>query len=181
MSNSRRGRIDLAHVVWLSHKVGWKVKSIPVMQWRLKGNADVRKGCNEGVDVWLVGSVRLETTGWVEFIANLVESSTGRVECSAERFDSSTVRVSAVRVSADRFESSILHVELGTVHDESIALLHIFLNNWKWWRRCVNVVYCDRVDGEKSESIRWCCKVVSNLREKLQYLQTKEKGENRMK
>ena len=162
MSNSRRGRIDLAHVVWLSHKVGWKVKSIPVMQWRWKGNADVGKGSNEGTDVWLVGSMRSTTTRRVEFIANLVESSTGRVECSAERFDSSTVRVEC---SAYRFESSILQVEIGIVQDELIALLHIFLNNWKWWKRCVNVVYCNRVDGDKSEVIRWCCKVIPNLRE----------------
>ena len=146
MSNSRRGRIDLIHAVWLSHKVGWKVKSIPVMQWRLKGNADVGKDCNEGTGILLVASVR-------QFESVRFES----VRVSSVRVGS--VRVSSVRVSSDRFESSMLQGELGSIQDELITLLHIFLNNWKWWKRCVNVVYCDRVDGEKSEAIRWCCKV----------------------
>ena len=37
--------------------------------------------------------------------------------------------VSTVRVSSDRFESSMLQGELGSIQDELIALLHIFLNN----------------------------------------------------
>ena len=37
--------------------------------------------------------------------------------------------VSTVRVSSDRLESSMLQGELGSIQDELIALLHIFLNN----------------------------------------------------
>ena len=68
-----------------------------------------------------------------------------------------TVRVEFI---ADQFELSTLQFELVIVQVESIALWHIFLNNWKWWKRCVSVVYCGRVDGEKSEAIQWFWKVV---------------------
>ena len=37
--------------------------------------------------------------------------------------------VNTVRVSSDRFESSVLQSELGSTQDELIAVLHIFLNN----------------------------------------------------
>ena len=70
------------------------------------------KGCNEGTGIWLVASVR-------QFESVRFESV---------RFGS--VRgVSTVRVSSDRLESSMLQGELGSIQDELIALLHIFLNN----------------------------------------------------
>ena len=112
------------------------MKSIPVMQWRLKGNADVGKGCNEGTGVWLVTSVRqFESVRFVELVVGLVIESVryGSVRFGSVRFGSvrvGSVRgVSTVRVSSDRFESSMLQGELGSTQDELIALLHIFLNN----------------------------------------------------
>ena len=105
------------------------MKSIPVMQWRLKGNADVGKGCNEGTGVWLVTCVRLfESVRFVELVVGLVIES---VRFGSFRFGSvrGVSGVSTVRVSSDRFESSMLQGELGSTQDELIALLHIFLNN----------------------------------------------------
>ena len=105
------------------------MKSIPVMQWRLKGNADVGKGCNEGTGVWLVTSVRqFESVRFVELVVGLVIES---VRFGSFRFGSvrGVSGVSTVRFSSHRFESSVLQGELGSTQDELIAVLHIFLNN----------------------------------------------------
>ena len=110
------------------------MKSIPVMQWRLKGNADVGKGCNEGTGVWLVASVRqFESVRFVELVVGLVIESVryGSVRFGTIRFGSvrGVSGVSTVRDSSGRFESSVLQGELGSTQEELIAVLHIFLNN----------------------------------------------------
>ena len=73
-----------------------------------------------------VGSVRGVSRG----VSNRVGTVRfGSVRFGSVRGVSGVSGVSTVRVSADRFESSVLHGELGSTQEELIAVLHIFLNN----------------------------------------------------
>ena len=47
----------------------------------------------------------------------------------------------------------------------------------KWQRRCDRVVYYDRVDGEKKETIRWFCRFVSNLNSMIVLPDQRERSE----